>query len=371
MVRAFRLKRNQPRVLILEPIGNLWGSEQSLLEFASTAADLRIAIYYPKESEFAVEVARLPTAAFPFFERDLHRRSKVRRIVACGRLLATALWFRPTVIHANQVGAVRYAQAVGRALGISVTTHVRFHEDVEYLSALGGKTHSISKIICISEYIQGLFKSTKTLSAKTVCLYNAYRPKANWRRRVPMDYPPTFACVGRFEKNKRQDLLLEAMSVLRRRGNLSRVIFYGRGRNGDSIDGQLKKMSERLGLKESTVWAGFHRNVVNLIGGCCAQVCPFECEGLGRVIFEAWDAGTIPIVWAGSGGPAELITKSGAGIVYAEQTAECLAKSLHEATLLSKNGRSALIRQGRRWLRANCDPENYAHSLASIWNGVK
>lgn len=46
------------------------------------------------------------------------------------------------------------------------------------------------------------------------------------------------------------------------------------------------------------------------------MVLPSDVVSLGRVVFEAWHAGTIPTAWAGSGGPQETIAGSGGGILY-------------------------------------------------------
>jgi hypothetical protein len=40
---------------------------------------------------------------------------------------------------------------------------------------------------------------------------------------------------------------------------------------------------------------------------CSMPVCPSHMELLGRVIFEAWDVGAVPVAFSGSGGAAEIV----------------------------------------------------------------
>jgi glycosyltransferase involved in cell wall biosynthesis len=84
------------------------------------------------------------------------------------------------------------------------------------------------------------------------------------------------------------------------------------------------------------------------------------------VIFEAWDAGVLPVVFSGSGGAAEIISEADAGIIYEEQSPESLANALQLALRLDYDERTRLLNNGRLWLSKNCSPELYGNTISKI-----
>jgi glycosyltransferase involved in cell wall biosynthesis len=98
---------------------------------------------------------------------------------------------------------------------------------------------------------------------------------------------------------------------------------------------------------------------------------PSHRETLGRVIFEAWDAGAIPVVFSGSGGAAEIVAAAKGGILYEEQTPESLARVLRDALELDQEQRAVLIGNGRSWMAENCNPEMYGEMLSEILGSVR
>ena len=105
---------------------------------------------------------------------------------------------------------------------------------------------------------------------------------------------------------------------------------------------------------------------MTLLKDCSVLACPSLREPLGRVILEAWEAGLVPVAYAGSGGAAEVIRRSEGGIVYSEQTAASLACALSRALSLSSDEAAALAANGRAWTRENCDPGAYGKSFRAI-----
>jgi glycosyltransferase involved in cell wall biosynthesis len=87
---------------------------------------------------------------------------------------------------------------------------------------------------------------------------------------------------------------------------------------------------------------------------------------LGRVVFEAWDSSSLPIVGAFSGGAAEVVRASQGGLLYNEQTPESLAGTLRACMLLSTQECDEMINRGRFWLRENCNPEEYSRNLLNV-----
>jgi glycosyltransferase involved in cell wall biosynthesis len=84
------------------------------------------------------------------------------------------------------------------------------------------------------------------------------------------------------------------------------------------------------------------------------------------VIFEAWDAGAVPVAFSRSGGAAEIVAAAKGGILYEKQTPESLALALRDALELDQEQRGRLIRNGRSWMATNCGPETYGEALSTI-----
>ena len=95
-------------------------------------------------------------------------------------------------------------------------------------------------------------------------------------------------------------------------------------------------------------------------------MCPSHREPLGRVIFEAWDAGVVPLACEASAGAAEVIGAADGGILYAEQSPELLAQALQVALRLPREETIRLVTNGRSWMRGQCDPARYGEVVAKV-----
>ena len=87
---------------------------------------------------------------------------------------------------------------------------------------------------------------------------------------------------------------------------------------------------------------------------------------MGRVILEAWEAGAIPVVFSGSGGAAEIVRASQGGIVYLEQTPQCLANAVRDALALDGVQKDRIIANGRSWMANNNDLATYGAKISEI-----
>lgn len=368
--------KRQKRVLILEPAGNLWGSERFLLDFLKSAptSSWEIGVCCPPKSLIIESLAALPVKVFPNFISHLHEGGRGQRLKAALNLLKTALAFKPQVIFVNQAGATRIALFVGRLLRIPVITHVQLAEDVDYVMALQASARNLPKIVCDSEYIRQLFPDSQgQLSKRLVTMYSPYVPQYDWLQAsetVVASETPKFSCVARLAKVKGQDVLLRAVDVLKRQGTEVKVTFVGSATANDNFDVELKELAQTLDVADQVVWAGFQKEVFPFMNGCAAQIICSHVEPLGRVIFEAWDAGIVPVAWKGSGGAAEVTLDSGGGLLYEHQDAQDLAQALLKAVALLPAERQRMVEQGRQWLFDHCDPKKYAEQMLNLCQEV-
>lgn len=364
---------SRPRALILEPAGNLWGSERVLLDFLAAVAGSpwQIAVCCPPDTPIVDRLAALPVTVYPAFVARLHHKGKAHRLRAAAGLLVAALRFRPHLLYVNQAGATRIALLVARVLRIPVIAHVRLTEEAAYVQALDASVAELPVVISISHYIRDLFDERALDTQRRMeVMYSAYRPQQEWDNALlpqPSGPEPMLACVGRLTKSKGQDVVLQAIGVLKRQGVLAHGHFFGKGEPGDSFGLELEELAAGLGLCEQIHWHGYQEKIPSHIAPMAALICPSHLEALGRVIFEAWDAGTIPVAWAGAGGPAEVIRDSEAGFLYAEQTGRSLAHTLRRVLELSPLARQQMVERGRKWLSRNCDPKAYGERMLALW----
>lgn len=342
------------RTLIIESAGGLWGSERALIDLIESAPALEVAVCCPPDTPLAAELERRGVRVLPWFIERLHEKSRWRRLQAAFGVLRACLAFRPDVIHLNQSGAYRVTLPAARLLNLPVVCHVRIFEDAAYLAGCNPDPRRLKGVIAISGAIEDEIRSFPSLKAIPVHrIYDAYAPApAGKARRVAS----RIACVGRVTPIKGQEVLLAALPQVD-----GECLIVGDG-EPDYV-ASLKAMGGE--------WVGFVDDVTALLRTCRALACPSHREPLGRVIFEAWDAGAVPVVYAGAGGAAEVVTAADGGIVYPEQTPDSLAAALNAALALTDKEAARLTANGRAWMEANCRPEPYGRAIAAVLAGVR
>jgi glycosyltransferase involved in cell wall biosynthesis len=342
----------------------MFGSERALLDLLpSLQADWDITVCCPP-GLFAEAAEKVGVAVRPTFTPYLHQKGRVARLRAALGLRRVIKDVKPGLIHVNQAGAAKLAAfAAGRDLPIVI--HTRLFEDYEYLRTRGLEKRACA-IICVSEAMKK--EAVRILDAPT--LFRLYDPYAPTCGAQPANQSSrTLVCIGRLGKIKGQDLLLGAMAELKKQGVEVNVVFVGSAPKNSGYDNDLKEMSRGLGIEGQVQWLGFKANVFDDLPNAAALLVPSERETLGRVIFEAWDAGTVPVVWQGSGGAAEVVEASGGGIIFQERTPAVLAEAIRTALNLPQTERASLVTNGRTWLVANHQPAQIARDLSKIWQG--
>lgn len=78
----------------------------------------------------------------------------------------------------------------------------------------------------------------------------------------------------------------------------------------------------------------------------------------------------VPIVFAGSGGAAEIVTAAEGGIIYEKQKPECLAKALRDTLELGREEKVYLINNGRSWMAEKCSPQICGQTIFNIFSSV-
>lgn len=348
------------RVLIIEPAGGLWGSERALLDLVGVKTDAEIAVCCPPRTSLCTELAARGVRCLPYFVAELHLKSIWARLWAALGVVRACLAFRPQVLHLNQSGAYRIIQPAARLFGLPIVGHVRIFEDAGYLARQAPNPRRLRAVIAISGAVEAGLASHSALKAiERHTIYDAYAPRT--APPASSNRAGRIACVGRLTPIKGQDLLVEAMAKLEG----AHCVFLGAGEPAYE-----QRLRQAAAGSPAIEWRGFVADVRPVLDESAVLACPSHREPLGRVILEGWDAGAVPVVFAGAGGSAELVSASGGGIVYADQTVEGLARALAQALALKRSESERLVERGRAWVREHCDPVHYANTMATIWRGA-
>ncbi len=356
------------KVLIVEPAGNLWGSERALLDLLRRLIGLDFAVCCPPGTLIVDELRSLGVRVFPTFIANLHEKSKVMRLWALVGLVRACFLYRPNLIYLNQAGCYRIARLAALLQRVRVITHVRIFEDAEYLARCRPSPSELRGIIAISHAIADHIMEYDALRQLRIeVIYDGYQQR-NGSCEDEVDHASTnrthIACVGRITPIKGQDMLLEALAILQSRGTRVSCSFIG---DGNAFSEELKTTAAAERLSQAIQWLGFQQDVFRILQGCNLLAVPSHREPLGRVIFEGWDAGCIPLAFRGSGGAAEVITASQGGLLYDEQTPASLAECIATALTLDLKERATILSKGRRWMASHCSPVRYACAIRRVF----
>lgn len=359
------LRSRKTRVLVVESAGNLWGSERVLLDMLVGMSGPDVAVCCPPGTPIVSELQRLRIRVFETFVERLHEKTKWSRLRALFGVLRACAAHRPELIYLNQAGCYRIARVAARLFRVPLVVHVRIYDDAEYLARVRPDPRELRGIVAISHAIADEIAKYPALRGLPVhTIYDGYAPTAATTPPEAPRVPGRVACVGRMVPIKGQDVLLEALAWRRAQGWATRCAMVG---SGDGYWEELKRKCSALGLDDAVEWTGFQRDPLKYLREVAVLVVPSHREPLGRVVFEAWDSGCVPVACAASGGAAEVIAASGGGVLYPKQTAEELGRAIEQALTLGVGERAELVLRGRAWMTEQCAPARYATVMRAVF----
>ncbi len=318
----------------------------------------------PRRTPLAGEIAKRGLALFPYLRANLHIRSRWWRLYAALGVLRACIEFRPNIIYLNQSGAYRLVLPSAILFRLGIVAHVRIFEDASYLAERKPAPTRLRSLIAISTAIEREIRSFPQLSTIPVhTIYDSYNPTG--RSATSQISPYRIACVGRLVPIKGQDILVHALIEARKVYRDVECLMIGIGE--EAFTQAIKEIASARDI--DVQWVGFSNDVMPLLQSCAVLVCPSWREPLGRIIFEAWDAGAIPVAFRGSGGAAEILIDSNAGILYDAQDPRTLAGAIVDALALGSCDRARMLDNGRSWLAKNCDPLHYGNSILKVLSG--
>jgi glycosyltransferase involved in cell wall biosynthesis len=163
---------------------------------------------------------------------------------------------------------------------------------------------------------------------------------------------PLWVCAGRLEEQKGQDVLLDALAEVRRRGLEFVAVLAGEGR----LRGALEERARSLGLEANVRFTGQVDDLGPLLAAADAVALPSRWEGMPLVLLEALARGR-PVVASAVGGVPEVVADEEHARLVPPGDVAALAAVLeafhrHPDAALRMGWRGAmLVRENYTWSR--------------------
>ncbi|MBN2105977.1 MAG: glycosyltransferase family 4 protein [Deltaproteobacteria bacterium] len=129
--------------------------------------------------------------------------------------------------------------------------------------------------------------------------------------------------VGRLDKMKGVDILLEAIAELKKRGYSPSCTIAGDGPDRDD----LMHLAKKLNIANQVVFAGTCSDIVRHLHAAAVFVLPSRSEGMPNAVLEAMACG-VPIIATSVGGIPDIIQNGRNGLLIAPDDIEALSAAL-------------------------------------------
>ncbi|MFB7878946.1 MULTISPECIES: glycosyltransferase family 4 protein [unclassified Nocardia] len=258
----------------------------------------------------------------------------------------------------RRAGAERIlASTHGHEVGWSMLPGAR-----QVLRSIGENTDVVTYV---SKYTRGRFASAFGPRAALEYLPPGvdpaeFRPdpaaRAELRARYGLGERPTVLCLSRLVPRKGQDMLIVAMTEIRKRVDGAVLVIAG----GGPYEERLRGLAEALGVGDSVVFTGrvpsgelaAHHTIADVFAmPCRTRGAGLDVEGLGIVFLEASATG-VPVVAGDSGGAPETVREGETGTVVPGRSVQRIADALVEL-LTDRDRAAAMGAAGRDWVQRN------------------
>lgn len=147
-------------------------------------------------------------------------------------------------------------------------------------------------------------------------------------------------CVAGLRYEKGIDVLLQAWHLVNKQAPQARLIIVGKG----SLQGQLERMAEVLGIADSVEFTGLRSDIPDLLHRSGLAVLPSRWEGMPNAVLEAMACG-LPCVATRASGSEDIIVHGVNGLLVEPEDykgmAQALLTLLNDPLLSQKYGHAA------------------------------
>ena len=242
------------------------------------------------------------------------------------------------IIRANDIDLVHSIMGYGHIFGGLAAQAAKVHE-VWYQHGPTGELDWLTGLVPTDELF---VNSQHTLQAQSRYRARARKTKIllpgidlagamkNSPVRVAASSKITIGLFGRISPMKGHGLLLEAVAKLKKSGLAVTCVFSGEpfAPGDEQYAKDLRADVKMLGLEKDIIFAGFVREVSQLMASCQVVVnCSITPEPFGLTVVEAMSLG-VAVVAPRAGGPGEVITDGKDGLLFQENSSDDLCAKL-------------------------------------------
>lgn len=260
------------------------------------------------------------------------------------RLRRELVRFSPQILqtwlfHANIAGRI-----AGRLAGITqIVSGIRVAERRSRWPLLLDRwtTRLVRSNVCVSQEVARFSIDIGGLPSDRVLVIPNGVELNRFRNVVPADLAafgirsgePVLVCVGRLDRQKGLNYLLEAIPHVQSHGQTAKWLLVGDGNEGPT----LRQIVTERGLDQHVFFAGWQRDIPAILAASTGLVLPSLWEGMPNVVLEAMAAGK-PVIASAVEGVSELVTPGATGWIVPPRDPIALSQAMRE--LLSQPERA-------------------------------
>ncbi|MCC7526591.1 MAG: glycosyltransferase [Chitinophagaceae bacterium] len=343
--------------VIISPSGNLYGSEQVLLDFLKYTKHQYI-VYLPRESAFYKKVLVL--------EKHRIRQYRTNRLLNLYLAVLLNILLRGVrSVYVNEGGHIKYIKLLARFFRkVKFTVHLRMVYDAEE-SRLGLRAFANIQLIAISNHVAGKIP----VCWNYLVIYDPYlfRKDQHHEENDSATCQPVFrvGIIGRISPTKgffEIALLIAQLETL----GIGNIVFhfYGSLSNDEGVQAKAKEIINYKHVK--TVFNGFvnqeeiYKNI-----DCVCHFC--EDEGLGRVFFESIDW-LKPFIGFKKGGLMEIASEFQLNDFLIEKDGESVNRFIQKLNYTQQHYQEIVdqVRYARRNFSAKFSLDKYLNKVETL-----
>lgn len=287
---------------------------------------------------------------------------------------------RVDIIHGHDYKTNLLAWRLARHVGAQAiaTSHgwtgQSFRERRVYYPADRWVLRRLLRVIAVSSDVRRQLVEAGARPERVTVLLNGIDPAAFRRdplRRAPvrqaLGLSPTdvvIGAVGRLERQKRFDLLLDVFFRMRATHSPLRLVIVGDG----SLKVELERQAEFLGVAGACVFTGHRLDIADLHNGFDLLVQSSEYEGTPNAVLEAMAMET-PLIATDVGGTSELALPGAHGVIVPGRDPEALRQAI-ESVLADPAGARRRAEAARRRVEGALSFGQRTRTLETIYEAL-
>jgi glycosyltransferase involved in cell wall biosynthesis len=290
--------------------------------------------------------------------------------VAALRLSRLLRELDPDVLHLHTSHAHTLGLLAGRLAGTKsiVVTRRMDHEIRGLLSAF--KYRHVDRVVAISRVIRDILlrggvpeERIRVIHSVVVCP-EPY-PQDDLRRALGIGGgAPVIGTIATLAERKGHRYLIEAVSRLKEHRPELRVLVVGEGPQ----EAELRELASRLRLGDTIIFAGFRRDIPQVLNTLDIFVLASQREGLGVALLEAACCG-LPIIGSNVGGIPEIVRDGTTGLLVPPADPVRLAEKL--AYLLDHPERARKLGDNAKtFVKGNFSLESMVGGYVELYKGL-